>query len=479
MSYVWQYEPDPVRGAGVFRDIVDAGGSVPATADGTSFRVTSAYDGLALRVRAVYQDDNGVLENVYSAPTDPVTGTLALPPVATPPAETLVESPGVRYIRSDLQFILEQILISERHAAGEDLMDILPNSRVPLGLRTVDGSYNNLVNGQTDFGAADTPFPRVTETVYRPGYAGSGNVVDPGPRIISNLIVDQTANNPATAGLGELVTSPGLDGVFGTDDDEEVFFIPNTAPDEGLSAPFNAYMTFFGQFFDHGLDLVSKGGNGTIFVPLQADDPLFDTTASAPNFLVLTLATQVAGPGADVILVDDPGTAENEAADNTIEALNGTTPFVDQNQTYTSHPSHQVFVREYALNGAGDPVSTGRLITGRNLVDGVFGNGNDLNIENGGMATWAVVKAQARDMLGIELDDMDALDLPLLATDAYGKFIPGPDGFPQIVLRPDQVGGPLDGDGNGLASGSPGAPIDASLAMRTGHAATGSRPARA
>ena len=68
--------------------------------------------------------------------------------------------------------------------------------------------------------------------------------------------------------------SPGLDGVFGTADDREVFFIPNTAPDEGLSAPFNAWFTFFGQFFDHGLDLVDKGGNGTVFIPLQPDDPL-------------------------------------------------------------------------------------------------------------------------------------------------------------------------------------------------------------
>ena len=29
-------------------------------------------------------------------------------------------------------------------------------------------------------------------------------------------------------------------------------------------------MTFFGQFFDHGLDLVTKGGNGYVFIPLQA-----------------------------------------------------------------------------------------------------------------------------------------------------------------------------------------------------------------
>ena len=42
----------------------------------------------------------------------------------------------------------------------------------------------------------------------------------------------------------------------------------------GLSAPFNSWFTFFGQFFDHGLDLVDKGGNGTVFMPLQPDDPL-------------------------------------------------------------------------------------------------------------------------------------------------------------------------------------------------------------
>ena len=47
-------------------------------------------------------------------------------------------------------------------------------------------------------------------------------------------------------------------------DDRPVFFIPNVAPDEGLSAPFNSWFTFFGQFFDHGLDLVNKGGNGTV-----------------------------------------------------------------------------------------------------------------------------------------------------------------------------------------------------------------------
>ncbi len=116
---------------------------------------------------------------------------------------------------------------------------------------------------------------------------------------------------------------------------------------------------------------------------------------------MLTRATQFDGPGADGILGDDPLTVgvDESLDDTTHEAENTTTPFVDQNQTYTSHPSHQVFLRAYEFNAAGDPVATGRLITNRDLGDGIFGNGDDVEI--GGMATWAVVKAQARDILGI------------------------------------------------------------------------------
>ncbi|MDM0018336.1 peroxidase family protein [Variovorax saccharolyticus] len=485
VAYIWQWEPVP--GSGIFEDVDGEVGDLPATQEGTSFRIRPDLEGFSLRVRAVYEDANGVMENVFSAATAPVAAGAPLTPPVDPPEETLVSSPGVRFIRSDLQFILEQIQISERHAAGEDLHDILPNSRVAFGLRTVDGSFNNLVQGQTEFGAADNLFPRLLDPAYRndldgdsialgPGdpltntnYAGSGNVVDADPRTISNLIVDQTDHNPATAGLGTSITSPGLDGRFGTADDTQVNFIPNTAADEGLSAPFNAFMTFFGQFFDHGLDLVTKGGNGTIFVPLQPDDPLYVPGGNA-NFLVLTRATQFAGPGADGILVDNPATAVNEAADNTIEAQNTTTPFVDQNQTYTSHPSHQVFLRAYELDGQGHPVSTGKLITNRDLgLDGKFGTADDTEI--GGMATWGVVKAQARDLLGIALTDLDVLNLPLLRTDAYGKFIPAANGFAQVI-----TGAGADGIFNTaddvVVAGNPAAPIDtlAIGAVRTGHA---------
>ena len=78
----------------------------------------------------------------------------------------------VAYLKSDLEFILAQIKISEAHAAATNagtsieesrqiLLDLLPNSTVPWGLRTVDGSLNNLVPGQEYFGAAGQEFPHL------------------------------------------------------------------------------------------------------------------------------------------------------------------------------------------------------------------------------------------------------------------------------------------------------------------------------
>ncbi len=390
----------------------------------------------------------------------------------------------VAYTKHDLQFILDGITVSESHAAQTNtvdlgagtwtvadletsrqiLLDLIPNSLEPIGMRTISGEVNNLVIGQENFGATGE-FPRLLDPDFRTifvdpdgpggsppvpmdytpgvqnpgpgGLAPPGDVLDPTPRTISNLIVDQSVNNPvavfaaeadsgAESFFGDDPTTPfdeGADDTFGDgvelidpDSDvigDEFFFIPNTAPDEGLSAPFNAWMTFFGQFFDHGLDLVGKGGSGTVFMPLQADDPLFEV-GSPTNFMVLTRATV----NADGVLGDDPLTPQDESLDDT-EATNLTSPFVDQNQTYTSHPSHQIFVRQYEANGALEPVATGHLIEGA----------------SGGMATWGEVKAQARDLLGIELTDAEALDIPLFAVDQYGEFLAGANGLPQFVIE--------------------------------------------
>jgi Ca2+-binding RTX toxin-like protein len=442
----------------------------------------------------------------------------------------------VAYIRSDLDFILAQIEIAEAHAAGQPLYGpggLIPTYNLAWGLRTVDGSNNNLLH--PTWGSSDQPFPEGLGTEFRtvmvpagpggalvpvsyapgtdndgPGTAGPGDVFDPEVRTISNLIVDQTLRNPSAiltalqrAGtvtpetqmavtaeisaayaplrplfdaLGEAertfanasaaaAASPGnaalqaaaaaaqqvvtdaqaaLDAnddalmtlldTYGVELEGSNVSIPNVAPDEGLSAPFNSWFTLFGQFFDHGLDLVNKGGSGTVFIPLMPDDPLY-VPGGLTNFMVLTRAT--IAPGADGV----PGTADD------VRPVNTTTPFVDQNQTYTSHPSHQVFLRQYVMNSDGDPVSTGKLIEGG----------------NGGMATWAEVKVQAADLLGIQLLDSNVGNIPLLATDPYGNFIPGPNGFPQMVTATGLV------EGNPTANGGLGVLVPANVVL-TGHA---------
>ncbi|NUU38985.1 peroxidase family protein [Pseudomonas sp. C2B4] len=508
VSYYWQFEADP--GSGVFEDIIllPAGDLAFQSADGTSFKVSPDLAGLSLRVKAIYQDGHGTTEVVFSQPTGVVAaGAPVVPTTPAPVADASEGGEGLHMVRSDLNFILDQIKIAEADAAGQDILSLLPNIRAPLGLRSVDGSNNNLLNlngnNHTEYGAADNTFPRVSDPVFNPAqgvgadffgpgspavpgssYAqNSGNVFDSQPRTISNLIVDQTANNPAAyataydpganghldfgiAGSDDvlkdgvrIVASPGMDGQFGTNDDHDVYLFENTSADAGLSAPFNAWMTFFGQFFDHGLDLVTKGGSGTIYIPLQTDDPLY-VPGGNTNFMVVTRATNQ--PGADGLL----GTA-----DDIHEHTNTTTPFVDQNQTYSSHPSHQVFLRGYVMTADG-PKATGNLITNRDLgLDGKFGTADDTEI--GGMATWKVVKAQARDVLGINLTDADIDSGPLLATDAYGNFIKGDHGFPQVVIRLnnglDGLAGTAD-DVTTLVEGDPSNPVSLANAVRTGHA---------
>ena len=127
-------------------------------------------------------------------------------------------------VRSDLDFILEadQDRRSARRPARR-CQDLIPNIRLAYGLRTVDGSENNLLNiggfDQTEFGAADTTFPRLLTPVFqtadvqpaissarapaarrrRPMRRPAASCSTADPRTISNLIVDQTANNPAAS----------------------------------------------------------------------------------------------------------------------------------------------------------------------------------------------------------------------------------------------------------------------------------------
>lgn len=451
--------------------------------------------------------------------------------------------------QADLEFILAQIKIAEAHAAGAPLFGpggLIPAYNLSWGLRTVDGTYNNLLH--ETWGAADQPFPSLMDPAYRPAdgilldmdgpgpapamptaanYNPSNNpnsiVVDSSLRTISNLLVDQTLGNPAAiltaleragstnpmldlaavtviyqafkpasdaeylarveaqnaqtaldallvdpaatpeqvqaaeaalataetvhaAAVVDLGTARGVRDTavepFGITMEGDNVSLPNVSPDGGLSASFNSWFTLFGQFFDHGLDLINKGGSGTVFIPLQPDDPLY-VEGSPTNFMVLTRATVSAGQ--DGVM----GTADD------VRPVNTTTSFVDQNQTYTSHSSHQVFLRQYEINAEGRPVATGKLIEGG----------------NGGMATWGEVKEQAL-LLGIKLTDFDVGSVPLLRTDQYGNFIPDQFGLAQVITGIGGDGIPNTADDTVATRTLASDIIDPTvvLAVRTGHA---------
>ena len=220
--------------------------------------------------------------------------------------------------------------------------------------------------------------------------------------------------------------------------EHKTLFIPNVTTDVGLSPPYNSLFTFFGQFFDHGVDQTVKSG-GTVFVPLRADDPLItlgpDGTAGTGDevqpqnaFMVLTRAQNQPGP--DGIHGDDPSTPVDESADDIQNANNTDSPWVDQSQTYTSHSSHQFFLREYEVNAAGHPVSTGK------LLGGLPAGQTYLNSPDGqdGIGTWAAVKKQAAEKLGLLLVDKDVTQHPDDRGRPVRQVHPGPArGLPQYV----------------------------------------------
>ena len=445
--------------------------------------------------------------------------------VAVPAPASAAAAPvgaGFTVTPGDLAFILKQIKIAERHATtltssnpcgtllaqpGDGIPDTqqVPDILTSYGLRTVDGSCNNLgtvvsapapdepvapPSGNPNpsyFGSSSQVFPRLTTPVFRsaepitadlpvgpPGptsYAQkTGSVVDSQPRLISNLIDDQTSTNPAAVAAAlrpirsqhpdtptatpcttdpDPLAAPPTEGVpAGCTPSHDTLFIPNISTNSGLSPPYNSLFTFFGQFFDHGLDQTVKSGS-SVFIPLQADDPLIagpdhvlDTADDLPppqRFMVLTRAQNQ--PGADGLL----GTA-----DDVQDASNTDTPWVDQSQTYSSHAAHQVFLREYEASASG-PVSDGRLLQGIANDDALpcqkpapFSCYSDGPAGPGSLATWASIRKQAHDLLGLRLADEDVLNVPMIATDPYGKFLPGPHGLPQYVTATGLIEGRLD-----------------------------------
>jgi Ca2+-binding RTX toxin-like protein len=157
--------------------------------------------------------------------------------------------------------------------------------------------------------------------------------------------------------------------------------------------------TLFGQFFDHGLDFIGKGGNtingvsSKVYIPLDVNDPLY----RAPNLatgdpgntrLSISRAT-VANPeaaGADGMFrtaddIQSPGADGLYGTADDIKGLanpnyvNHTSPYIDQSQTYGSDDTTTNLLREWVPNPKFDPskaisATNPEYIPGMKLLDG-------------------------------------------------------------------------------------------------------------
>jgi hypothetical protein len=191
-----------------------------------------------------------------------------------------------------------------------------------LGVRDLAGSQNNSTNPV--FGAANEPFIRLTEARYGAVDPAAGTAqINP---IFQGLDPRQISNNLAVQ-----------------------------EPTTGPSNQANIFWMSFAQYFDHGLDFVLKGGNGSVAIGGAGsggpDNPADLTRASITGW-------------------------ENGQPQNT----NQTSPFVDQNQAYGSAELVGQFLREsdgnggfgsHLLSGEEDPSALGfkLLPTMRHLLD--------------------------------------------------------------------------------------------------------------
>ncbi len=131
------------------------------------------------------------------------------------------------------------------------------------------------------------------------------------------------------------------------------FFIGSENP--GV-APVNSWFAIFGQFFDHGLDLIGKGAQGTkITIALDPSDPLYGTIGPDGQPVTKMVISRASVAGADGN--GDPN------------YVNHTSPFIDQSQTYGSVAQITDLLREWVTTDGTTYHAGMELFDGTTLVD--------------------------------------------------------------------------------------------------------------
>lgn len=218
----------------------------------------------------------------------------------------------------------------------------------------------------------------------------------------------------------------------------------------------------FGQFFDHGLDFIGKGGNSVtagapgsrIIIPLDPTDPLYspsNKTLSLPRATVLNpeaagpdgmfrTADDIASPGAD----GQYGTADDVLGPTNPSFSNSTSPYIDQSQTYGSSDDVTQLLREWVK----DPAS-GKFVPGMRLFNGsslaqLWQRPNPDGSVTATRQTLPTLNELRAYILSTGRDDLSWDDIGnLRARDAAGNVL---DLSPAIGLQPKLTGQALVAD---------------------------------
>src|SRR5262249_29064486 len=183
VSYFWQVETN--QGSGRFDDLTLFVAGEIARVEGTSFTPTEPFAGgvgidslvgLQLRVRAVYQDGNGVLEQVFSAATAPVAnvndppgGSLSISDATPTEGETLsvlnniTDADGL--ITATFAYQWQQSLngITWTDIAGANGTTFVPgNFQGGQMLRVVASYIDDHGTAETFFGSATGPVQNIS-----------------------------------------------------------------------------------------------------------------------------------------------------------------------------------------------------------------------------------------------------------------------------------------------------------------------------
>lgn len=453
---------------------------------------------------------------------------------------------------ADIQFLFEQVSLLNNDPRNGPFGNVPGAEMLPLGIRDVQGVGNNPYN--PNYGNADQFFVRETTARYiganlkgafdpitltygagaSESYAKRDvDIVDNAPRVISNLVANQSAD--ALSAIG-----------YTTAQQQRLAVLDNPADTPGgrlnpltgnmNPLPYSTFTALFGQFFDHGLDFVHKGQDGTVYVNLPAGDTLEDDPRSPVNYMtasrsntthvdisasstdkLVTLlgfeetryefghadysetpagiakviggaATAIsAGNGGVLILnnvaIDLPvGTS----TDNILLAINaktsstGITASIEGGSwvfSYTVGESINTvspFIDlSQSYGSVGSHTAFVREYTENNLITGNLVSGNGA-VGAEGMATWAGIKANAL-RVGVVLHDKDVTDIPEVRF-LNGELFLGAAGAPDdgmwLVAREKVTGAIYYVKDSYIPDNGPGEVLDQSGAVVTANLGT-------